>query len=481
MNASTTQALSLDQLLASTQDGVFALNAQRQFVVFNPACERLTGYAAAEVVGTRCRCSDVTECQDEHGRPLAGRLCPGLAVFGGETPAARQRMRIRTREGGHRWIETAYTPVYGGRGTPELIIGVMRDVSEGVEREQEWRSALKNLREEIERLRTHMRERYGFAGIISRSPRMQVVLEKIHAACTNASPVLIVGEEGTGKEMVARTIHFNGLQKDGPFVPENCSATPRDLLDRELFGYARGSFPGASQDFSGLYAAADGGTLYLSDIGALPPGAQVKLLRAVQDRAVRPLGSATETPANIRLIAASRRPVADLLGSQILREDLYYRLSVLTLELPPLRMRKEDIPFLVDHFLVQLNQEGTRQIQNVDPDVWAVLDEHDWPGNVRELQNVVETAFASGSGEVLTADDVAATIRQRAYLGQGKPAEQGAPLDETLADVERRTILAALRKANGQRSLAARLMGISRSRLYRRMDALGIPSRDRSP
>ncbi len=473
--------VTLEQVFAHTSDGVFALDNQRRFILFSPACERLTGYAAGEMIGSACTCGGTFNCQDEQERSIQGVLCPGMAIFRGETAAARQRMRIRTKDGGQLWVETAYTALLDENGSPQCVLGVMRDVSDAKQREDRWKESLQNFQEETKRLREQMRQRYGFVSFISRSPRMQVVLEKVHAACGTASPTLILGESGTGKEMLARTIHYNGLQKDGPFFTLSCAGTPREQIEAELFGYVRGSFVGASRDYPGLLKAADGGTLFLDDIDALPDTAQAKLLRVIQDRTVRSIGSIEQTPAQPRILAATSRSIDDLLRANAMRQDLYYRFSVLQIELSPLRLRKEDLPYLVEHFIGQLNAQSTRRVTDVEPAVWAKLDAHDWPGNVRELHNVIESAFVSGKGPVLLADEVTLARRHLGQPGGEDVSTDHVGLDVLLADIERRAILSALRRAGGQRSRAAKAMGISRSRLYRRMEALGITSAEAPP
>ncbi|MBI4581009.1 MAG: sigma 54-interacting transcriptional regulator, partial [Planctomycetes bacterium] len=393
-----TNAVSLDALLSHINDGVCVLNRSRQFVYFNPAAERMTGFVASELLGTGCKCNDVTDCADEHGRSLAGRLCPGLAVLNGDVSSRKQRLVITTKSGEPRNIQAVYTGLADIGGKPEYLIVVLRDIAEEAALEEQWLRTIADLRDEVERLRQQLREQYGFAGIVSRSPRMQVVLERIRAACGNSSPVLISGEPGTGKEMVARTIHCNGLQKSGPFITFNVSATPLDRVDAELFGYVPGSLPGTTASYSGLYLAADEGTLFIKDVDRLPASTQVRLLQTMQDRAVRAIGSTSAAPASVRVIAAATRSVEELISSGALREDLYYRLNVITIEVPALRLRKEDIPLLVEHFVRHHNGESTRQVSEIAPEVWAALSGHDWPGNVRELQNVIESAFVASDG-----------------------------------------------------------------------------------
>lgn len=469
----------LGQILSQTQDGVFVLDSERRYVLFNPACERLTGYKTSEVVGASCGEIGVTECRDEHGRTLENSLCPGWAVFRGDLPYARQRMRITMRDGGHRWVETHYTALVGSDGRPEGVIGVMRDITEARTREEQWAETTARLREELELLRQRMRERYGFAEIVSRAPAMQTVFEKITSAANSSSPVLIVGENGTGKETVARTIHNSGPAKDGPFVPVSCTGVSRDVIEGELFGYADRSEGGSPAERVGAYAAAKGGTLFIDDVAAVPPVVQAKLVRAMQDRKYLAGDGSEQEVSDVRVIAATSRPTQELVASGHLRDDLFYRLNVVGIELPPLRSRKEDIPLLVNHVIADFNRTGRRNVTDIEPGVWAALDGYHWPGNLRELQNITEASLASGHGAVLKADEVRAALRSR-DRSRESDADRSVRLDGVLADVEKRTILDALRQARGQRSRAAKIMGISRSRLYRRMDALGIVPREQN-
>lgn len=467
--------VTLDALLAHINDGICVLNRNREYVYFNSAAERMTGFRASELLGTGCKCTDVTDCVDEHGRSLAGSLCPGLAVLAGEVTSRKQRLTLTTKDGQSRNIHAIYTGLGDVDGKPEYLIVVFRDIAEETAREEHWLRTIGELRDEVDRLRQTLREQYGFAGIISRSPRMQIVLERIRAACGNSSPVLICGEPGTGKEMVARTIHCNGLQKDAPFITFSVSATPPDRIDADLFGYAPGSIPGTTAGCAGLYLAADEGTLFIKDVDRLPQSTQVRLLQTMQERAVRAIGSTQANPAHVRIIASTTRSVEELISSGILREDLYYRLNVITIEVPALRLRKEDIPLLVEHFVRLHNAESAQQVSEIAPEVWAALSGHDWPGNVRELQNVIESAFVASSGNVLLPEVVNLAGRHSSQRANGQ--NQAVSLDDILCDTERRAILTALRRARGQRSLAAKYMGISRSRLYRRMEALGIASK----
>lgn len=475
MSDTMAEPFALDRLLSNALDGVFVVDGQRRFVMFNEACQRLTGYSEAEMLGRQCACHDAVACEDEYGRSLGGSLCPGLAVFKGNLPSAKQRMQIRRKDGTNLWIETSYTPIKDESGRIECVLGIMRDISDSKEREDILRETTSDLRAEVDRLRQDMRQRYGFSTIISRSACMENVFRKIRAASTNSSSVLISGESGTGKEMVARAIHCSGLHKDAPFVAVNASALPRDLIESELFGHVQGAFTGATRDFPGLFRAAEGGTLFLDEIAEMTTETQAKLLRALQDKCVRPVGSTEEVPTNARVIAATNRNVSEAIRSGVLRQDLYYRLGVIAIELPPLRRRREDIPFLVSHMLDQFNKQSVRQVKQISHRAWDLLLSYDWPGNVRELQNAVESGIAIGEGDVLRAEDLPGAVRGENPDGiADPPAGDGLNLDEALRRVERGMIGASLRRAGGQRSKAAQLMGISRSRLYRRMEALGV-------
>ena len=469
----------IERLLENAQDGLLVIDRNRRVVYFNEACERITGYRSADVMAAEYRCLDTLECSDPQGRSLGGALCPAKALFAGTSDHARQRMRVRRGDGTSTWIETNYTVVRDRAGAVECVLGVMRDVAEAKAHEAELLHELSVVRERAARLAVEVKSRYGFEGLVSKSPAMAAVFERVRAAMSNASAVLISGESGTGKEVIARTIHSHGVQQEGPFVPLNCSALPRDLIESELFGHVKGAFTGAVQDHGGLLKAADGGTLFLDEVGSMPIETQSKLLRALQDKRVRPVGGTAESPVRVRVVAAINQPPKDAISAGRLREDLYYRLNVIGIELPPLRERREDIPLLVHAFVEELNRGGLRQVRDVEPDVWPVLAAHPWPGNVRELSNAVESAYALGQGPALRLMDFPPEVRSPRRLVVGAEAAAALRLDPILADAERSAILRALEVAGGQRNKAARLMGISRSRLYRRMEALGMDPGER--
>ena len=470
-----TNSISLDEVLNNTVDGVLVMDRSRRVVLFNRGCERITGQSRSEVVGFECRCYDALSCHDEQGRSLAGALCPARGLFEtNSADSACQRMCIRRPDGTSVWIETKYTVARDDEGNVDLIIGVMRDISHAKEAQDILVGELSDLRARVQRLIAKQKAEYGFTTIVSKSASMTPVLERVRAALSNSSAVLISGESGTGKEVVARTIHAHGLQNEGPFVPLNCSALPKELIESELFGHARGAFTGAVQDHHGLLRTAEGGTIFLDEIGQMPIETQSKLLRVLQDKRVRPVGATAEMPVRVRVIAAMNEPPRGAIAEGRLREDLYYRLNVIGIGLPSLRDRREDIPLLVDSFMKGLNQTALRQVNDVSPDAWSALLDYAWPGNIRELSNAVESAFALGQGPVLARADLPPDVRGVPQPAESRYAGESLLLDPFLNQVEREAICRALRAADGGRKRAAKIMGISRSRLYRRMEALRI-------
>jgi two-component system response regulator AtoC len=324
------------------------------------------------------------------------------------------------------------------------------------------------LQRENQRLRRDIQRLKGFGELVGRSDTMQPVYRLVDAVAQNKSTVLLTGESGTGKELIARTIHQRSALRDAPFVAVNCAGLSETLLDSQLFGHRRGAFTGAISDHDGVFRAATGGTLLLDEVAEIPITLQAKFLRAIQEREVTPLGSSRPVPVDVRLIAATNRDLDTEVRDGRFRQDLFYRLNVVHIALPPLRERREDIPLLVEHFLARYAEQYGMEPRILSPEAAAALQEHDWPGNIRELQNAIERAFALSPSGVIGLADLPPAITRVAPPPTPSSADDG-PLP-TLADAERELIAATLRKAGGNKNEAARLLGIDRQRLYRKIE-----------
>src|SRR3989449_1126721 len=327
------------------------------------------------------------------------------------------------------------------------------------------------LKGEVQSLRARLGEELTVNELVGNAQPMQCVKEIISKVATTDSPVLIEGESGTGKELVAAAIHRLSGRAKGPFIPVNCSAIPEDLLESEFFGHVRGAFSGAVSDALGLFRGANEGTIFLDEIAELSPGLQVKLLRVLQEMQVRPVGSTKAHPVDVRVIAATNRDLDRTIADGSFRQDLYYRLNVVRVSLPPLRTRREDIPALVNHFLRRYNRRFRRDVKGITPDALGALGAYDFPGNVRELENVIERAFATGAREQLTLSDL--PVLGPASVPSATIASPSGNVPR-LADVEKDLILRALAFYKDDKEAAASALGISRRTIYRRLKEYGM-------
>jgi two-component system NtrC family response regulator len=329
------------------------------------------------------------------------------------------------------------------------------------------------LRDENRRLRAAVQEHRSFENIVGDSPALRAVLADLERAADSDATVLILGESGTGKELVARALHLRSGRRDGPFVVVNCGAIPESLIESELFGHRRGAFTGATQDHVGRFERASGGTLFLDEVGELPPPLQPKLLRALQEGEVDTIGAGAPVQFDARVIAASHRDLETRVREGAFREDLWYRLNVVPLRIPPLRERLEDLPVLTEHFLLRHARRHGRAVPRLDPEVFDRFQRYDWPGNVRELENLLERFVVLGRSEEVTVDDLPAALREELPRFGGALVELphgGIVLD----DLERSLIEEALRRCSNNRSAAARFLGISRQTLLYRMQKFGL-------
>jgi transcriptional regulator with GAF, ATPase, and Fis domain len=330
---------------------------------------------------------------------------------------------------------------------------------------------VRQLRSENRTLREELGQKYEYPNIVARSPKMQEVLAAVERVAPTNSTVLIGGESGVGKELIARAIHQRSRRAAGPFVKINCTAIPENLLESELFGYEKGAFTGATTSKPGKFELADKGSLFLDEIGDVPPATQAKLLRVLQEREFERLGGTRTLKVDVRLIAATNRDLRAALEQGTFREDLYYRLNVVPIDVPPLRDHKEDVPGLAEHFLKRYRKESGREIEGISPGAIHLLTGFHWPGNVRELENIIERAATFAKGKVIEAGDIHLDT-ERAKPGDAAPAFL--PAGVTMDQWEDEMIRESLRRSNGNKSQAARLLGLSRNALRYRLTKIGI-------
>ena len=427
-----------DVILDSLNEGVFTVDLEWRVTSFNRAAERITGIRRRDAIGQRC--SEVFRASICEG------ACALKKTLATGRPAASSTVYIVDADGEQIPIKISAAVLRDEQG--EVVGGV---------------ETFSDLRQ-IEELRKELDDKHSLGDIIGRSAPIRGLFDLLPQIADSSSTVLIEGRSGTGKELFARAIHDLSPRREGRFVAVNCGALPDSLLESELFGYKAGAFTDARRDKPGRFALADGGTLFLDEIGDISPAMQARLLRVLQERVYEPLGGVEPVPTDTRVIAATNRDLSELVRQGEFREDLFYRVHVIHLEIPELRRRREDIPLLVDHFIARLNRLQGRDVPGVAPDAMAALMEHDYPGNVRELQNIIEQAFVLCQGGPV----------ERRHLPdlRGPLARSSAAGD--LQSLEREHIAAVLRMHAGNRSLAARELGINPSTLYRKIKALAI-------
>ncbi len=353
------------------------------------------------------------------------------------------------RAGAHNYLTKPFR-------TDEILLSVSRALEQ------------RKLRKELLRLRSEVQGRYGFENIIGKSEKMERVFEMISHISDMPANVLIIGESGTGKELIARAIHYNSSRSRGPFVPLNCAAIPETLLESELFGYLRGAFTDAKKDRKGLFQQASGGTLFLDEIGEIPLNLQAKLLRVIEDKEVRPLGSSQAEKVDARVLAASNRDLEQLVSEGRFRQDLFYRLNVIRIDLPPLRERTEDIPILVEHFIRRFSHGSKRAVAGITEEALAALIHYHWPGNVRELEHTIERAVLLGKNSLITREDLPAQIV--AVNSKEALLDEALSKNYTLRELEMEYLIKVLDKTGGNKTEAANILGVDRTTLYRKLE-----------
>jgi len=429
-----------DSVLNSISEGVFTVDLDWKITSFNKAAEVITGVNRWEAVGRSCR-EVFRSALCGKGCPLARTIRTGKAVTG-------IRTTITSAQDHPVPVEISTSILHDDDGNVAGGIETFRDV------------------ETMDRLRKELDRRYTFHDIIGKSAPMQRLFDLLPKIADSSSTVVVEGETGTGKELVARAIHQLSPRREKPFVPINCGALPDTLLESELFGHKAGAFTDARKDKPGRFQLADGGTIFLDEISDITPAMQVRLLRVLQEGEIEPLGSVKAIPVDVRVIVATNRPLETLVKQGRFRDDLYYRIKVIHITLPPLRKRKEDIPLLVEGLIAKYNQIQRKSIQGITREAMARLMFHYYPGNVRELENIVEQAFVLRPDGMIQESDLPQEL-------QGEPGS--GTFSGTLEGIERAAIEEALRRARGHRRNAAAELGIDPSTLYRKMRALGIP------
>ncbi len=329
------------------------------------------------------------------------------------------------------------------------------------------RKALENrlLKKEVVRLKKEVESRYDFHQLIGKSPLMQNIYNLIERISDSSSSVFITGESGTGKELVAKALHYSGVRKGALFIAVNCAAIPEALLESELFGYKKGAFTDAKSDKKGLFFEANEGTLFLDEIAEMPLTLQAKMLRVIEEKEVRPLGDTSSYPIDVRIISATNRDIKPLIQTGRFREDLYYRLKIIDIELPPLRKRREDIPLIIQHSINKLNRETNKKISGVSERALRILLDYSWPGNVRELENVIHRAITMSQHEVILPEDLPTSMTQ-----EENEIEKGLQQEYTLDQLEKAYIRKVLVKVEGNKSKAAQILGLDRKTLYRKLE-----------
>ncbi len=428
-------------ILESISDGVFTIDLSWRITSFNRAAEEITGVQRMEAIGASC--SEVFKSS------MCGAGCPLLETLQTGKPIIGKSGYIINQEGDKIPISISTAVLKNEFG--EIIGGAetFRDLSE------------------IWSLKQALDKRSHVGNLTSKSSLMQKIFEVIPAVAQSPSTVLILGDTGTGKELIARTIHEQSGAK-GRFVAVNCSALPDTLLESELFGYKAGAFTGAVKDKPGRFDLAEGGTLLLDEIGDISPALQVRLLRVLQERTYEPLGSTTTKRAHLRIITATNKDLGELCRKGLFREDLYYRINVVNIQLPPLRSRKEDIPLLVEQFIQRFNVLQNKQIDRCSPETISLLMAYDWPGNIRELENVIERSFILCTGQEIEIHHLPQEILRVRQV----PVSADIHSAHDLLDAQ--AIMGALERNNYNRLAAAKELGIHKATLFRKINKLGL-------
>jgi PAS domain S-box-containing protein len=421
--------MNLERILDSLMEGIIAHDKERRILFFNRAAEKITGYDREEVLGR--------DCHDAFGSPFCGGRCS----FCGEPPNSwtnvNYPLNLVSKEGSSRRIEMSVTGMTDENGCFTGVLAAFRDVTDLIG------------------LQIRLGQITSFAGIIGQDHQMLQIFEQIRELATNDYPVYLTGETGTGKELVAAAIHNESRRGGGPFVPINCGALPEGVLESELFGHVKGAFSGAIRDKKGRFELADGGTIFLDEVVDLTKSMQVKLLRVLQEGTFERVGGEETVSVDVRVISAANRDLKREVEKKNFREDLYYRLNVVPIELPPLRARKNDIPLLAEEFLRQASEQG-QKTAGLSKKALSMMMDYLWPGNVRELQNALHHALVKCKGRLIRPEDLPMELKSRRSSRRGPTRKLNPEM-----------VQAALDRTGGNKAKAARHLGVGRATLYR--------------
>ncbi|WP_457573039.1 sigma 54-interacting transcriptional regulator [Desulfolithobacter sp.] len=442
-----THSIRESMILASIADGVFTVDKNWRITSFNAAAEAITGWNAEDALGK--------SCGEVFHSSICGKNCAIAESLYSGTPVANRSITIRDKNGEKVPISISASPLIDHEGN---IIG-------GVETFRDLTT--------ITQLRRELSRKYTFDEIISKSVAMQRLFKIMPEIARSPSTVLILGESGTGKELIARALYNASERRNKPFVTVNCGALPETLLESELFGYKAGAFTDARKDKKGRFAAAEGGTLFLDEIGDIPHSIQVKLLRVLQEKIYEPLGSNTPVKADVRIITATNRNLQELVQQGLFREDLFYRLNVVKIQLPPLRERKEDIPLLIEHFIKKYSAQQGKDIVGISSSALNILMRYDYPGNIRELENIIEYSFILCEGGYIQPEHLPDTFTGTSGPDSSLPGSTGAG-PQTLEEVEKQAIYLALERNKWRKMATCRELGVSKDTLRRKIKKYGL-------
>ena len=430
-----------EAIFSSLNEGVFCVDENWRISFFNEAAAEITGVPREEAIGR--------PCHEVFRSNICKKACALRYTIQHGTPIASMSIEITNQKGNKVPVSISTAILKNKQG---MFIGGVQTIRD--------LSLLEQLRKELD-------AKHTFEDILSKSPKMQHVFELIPTIAESESTVLITGESGTGKSLIAQAIHNQSSRADKPFITVNCGAIPDTLLESELFGYKAGAFTDARRSKAGRFTLAEGGTIFLDEIGDVSPSIQSKLLRVLQDKVFEPLGGVQSIRADVRIITATNMNLKELVEEGRFRTDLYYRINVFRLELPPLRERMEDIPLLVSHFVAKFSALKGKEISGITPKALAILTNHDYPGNIRELENIIEHAFVLCPGGMIQAHHLPHELQPRTSAAERETLD-------LLGAYEKELILNALRRNRWNRLKAAQELGIHKTTLFRKIRKLGI-------